>query len=67
MSCCVHTNTNLREIRGAIDYILVTPQLKAVAQLEMFSEDVITEERSLPSSRYPSDHMACLAVVEHCS
>jgi hypothetical protein len=47
--------------------MLVTPQLKAVAQLEMFSEDVITEERSLPSSRYPSDHMACLAVVEHCS
>ena len=67
MSCCVHTNTNLREISGALDHIFVTPQLKAVAQLEMFSEDVIAEERSLPSSRYPSDHMACMTVVEHCS
>jgi hypothetical protein len=28
----------------------------------MFSEETILEEKSLPSSRYPSDHMACLAL-----
>ena len=32
MSSCVHTNTNLREIRGSLDHIFVTPPACLVPQ-----------------------------------
>jgi mRNA deadenylase 3'-5' endonuclease subunit Ccr4 len=50
------------DFRGTLDHIFISAHMTPCAHLEMFSEETIFEEKSLPSSRYPSDHMACMAL-----
>ena len=50
------------DFRGTLDHIFISAHMTPYAHLEMFSEETIFEEKSLPSSRYPSDHMACMAL-----
>ena len=49
--------------RGTLDHIFLSPQFTSHAHLDMFAEETILEETSLPSSRYPSDHMACMVLL----
>mmetsp|Transcript_49813 Transcript_49813/g.164929 ORF Transcript_49813/g.164929 Transcript_49813/m.164929 type:complete len:352 (-) Transcript_49813:93-1148(-) len=49
--------------RGCLDHILLTRHWRCLATLDMIDEADILAEKSLPSSRFPSDHMPVLAVL----